>query len=102
MPPYNLEELFSDENNVDYKIDCKYDFYFVGEEPIPPQNLGYRLATREPWQTSIVDDAIEMENRGEKELMDISEVRREKVWSLLAKNLFEFPMSPDDFIRNKY
>ena len=28
-------EMFEDQNNMPYKMDCKYDFNFKGDEPIP-------------------------------------------------------------------
>ena len=68
--------MFTDGNSADYKMNCKYDFFFVGEDPIPAQNMGYRISTREPWQMSIVDDAVELENR-EWTLMDNSDVKRD-------------------------
>jgi hypothetical protein len=45
MPKYNLTDVFADQPNVNYKIDCKYDFYFDGEE-IEQTGVGVKIATR--------------------------------------------------------
>jgi len=47
MPKYDLADMFNDKINVDYKIDCKFDFFFDGEEKLS-SNMGYRIATRSP------------------------------------------------------
>jgi hypothetical protein len=84
--------MFEDYNNMPYKMDCKYDFNFKGDEPIPDQNMGLRIASREPWQTSILDPQNQNGNDEEVERcvinMDKNEVKREKIWNSLAENLF--------------
>ena len=54
MPKYNLSDVFADQLNVNYKIDCKYDFYFDGEET-DHTGVGVKIATRTKDQWSLED-----------------------------------------------
>ena len=85
--------MFTDQSNCDYKMQCKYDFYFQGDYDEIAGN-GYRIATRHTDQT-VLEDPNKLSPRAFGLVkMDANEVRREKIWQLLSKNLFEFPVSP--------
>lgn len=101
MPKYNLTDVFADQPNVNYKIDCKYDFYFDGEE-IEHTGVGVKIATRTRDQWSLEEKKANLLAERELVHLDKLEMRREKIWQLLCNNLFEFPISPKEFIKQKF
>jgi hypothetical protein len=50
--------MFTDESSKNYKLNCRYDFYFDGNLPAEAQ-LGYRIASRKANQSSIVSEPYE-------------------------------------------
>lgn len=99
-PKYDLSEMFTDKTYNEYKVNCKYDFYFQGDEQLGPCR-DYRISSRNTNQVTLLDSAKSPRSNGLVN-MDAQEVSREKVWNFLCKNLFEFPIPPQDFFTLKF
>lgn len=75
--------MFKDNRNTDYKVASSFDFHYDGDEVSLP-TIGHRLTTRLPHQLHIQDNLYDSMTH---DLLDPSEVRRERVWENFSNNL---------------